>query len=98
MWRMSSLLTSARASKALGAPSTRSHGSQPSCFLAYLRRGFVTRTPALPLPNLRGCFLRSLPLPDLRGCLDILLPDEGLPNSASNDCARRTCDAVRVRQ
>ena len=26
---------------ALGAPSTRSHGSQPSCFLAYLRRGFV---------------------------------------------------------
>jgi catechol 2,3-dioxygenase-like lactoylglutathione lyase family enzyme len=29
---------------ALGAPSTRSHGSQPSCFLAYLRRGFVRRT------------------------------------------------------
>ena len=23
---------------------------------------------------------------------------EGLPNSASNDCARRPCDAVRVRQ
>src|SRR6266536_2696512 len=31
-------------SGALGAPSTRSHGSQPSCFLAYLRRGFVRRT------------------------------------------------------
>src|SRR5205807_4131179 len=29
---------------ALGAPSTRSHGSQLSCFLAYLRRGFVRRT------------------------------------------------------
>src|SRR6266508_6447471 len=29
---------------ALGAPSTRSPGSQPSCFLAYLRRGFVRRT------------------------------------------------------
>jgi hypothetical protein len=27
-----------------GAHSTRSHGSQPSCFLAYLRRGFVRRT------------------------------------------------------
>src|SRR5437867_132099 len=36
---------------ALGAPSTRSHGSQPSCFLAYLRRGFVRRT--------KGC--RGLP-------------------------------------
>jgi hypothetical protein len=32
---------------ALGAPSTRSHGSQPSCFLAYLRRGFVRRTKPL---------------------------------------------------
>src|SRR5258708_38732545 len=29
---------------ALGAPSTRSHGSQPSCFLAYLRRRFGRRT------------------------------------------------------
>ena len=29
---------------------------------------------------------------------NILLPDEGLPNSASNDCARRPCDAVRGRQ
>ena len=39
---------------ASGAPSTRSHASQPSCFLAYLRRGFVRRTkPADPMhvPN-----------------------------------------------
>ena len=28
----------------LGSPSTRSHGSQPSCFLTYLRRGLVRRT------------------------------------------------------
>ena len=34
---------------ALGAPSTRSHSSEPSCFLAYLRRGFVRRTKALEL-------------------------------------------------
>ena len=29
---------------ALGDPSTRSHGSQPSCFLAYLRRSFVSQS------------------------------------------------------
>ncbi len=33
---------------ALGAPATRSLGSHTSCFLAYLRRGFVRRTKTKP--------------------------------------------------
>src|SRR5258706_555406 len=33
--------TSPTSSAALGAPSTRSQGSQPSCFLAYWRRGLL---------------------------------------------------------
>src|SRR5207237_522776 len=32
---------------ALGAPSTPSRGSQPACFLASVRRGFVRRTKPL---------------------------------------------------
>src|SRR5205814_1659749 len=38
---------------ALGAPSTRSHGSQPPCFLAYLRRGFVRRTKSLDIEQVQ---------------------------------------------
>src|ERR1700694_2231840 len=52
---------------ALGAPSTRSHGSQPSCFLAYLRRGFVrrTKTEAVSRGPLRQFTEHPLPSPEV---------------------------------